>query len=39
MADRWHPHNLEDSRYVWLSIHFENERPLIEWEKEWKLRD
>ncbi|MFA9370851.1 MAG: glycoside hydrolase family 43 protein [Labilibaculum antarcticum] len=39
MADRWNSKNLIDSRYVWLPVHFENERTVIEWEKEWKLRD
>ncbi len=35
MADRWNKTNLEDSRYVWLPLHFANERPVIEWQNEW----
>ncbi|WP_321317790.1 glycoside hydrolase family 43 protein [Labilibaculum sp.] len=39
MADRWTPQCHVDGRYVWLPIKFENSKPLIEWKKEWKLRD
>ncbi len=39
MADRWNPKCHIDGRYVWLSINFENSKPLIEWKKEWKLKD
>lgn len=39
MADRWNKLNLEDSRYVWLKLGFENEKMIIEWEDEWSLSD
>ena len=35
MADRWNPTNLRDSRYVWLPIRFEGERPKIDWKDSW----
>ncbi len=37
MADRWDAKNLSDSRYVWLPIIFENDRPTIPWMTEWNL--
>ncbi len=37
MADIWKPKNLEDSRYIWLPIRFENGKPIIEWKDEWNL--
>lgn len=37
MADRWNPDNLQDSRYVWLPVRFEEENMLIEWQDEWRL--
>jgi len=35
IADRWNEKNLSDSRYVWLPISFEEERPTIHWHDEW----
>ena len=35
VADRWNEMNLSDSRYVWLPISFEEERPTIHWHDEW----
>ncbi|MFI5151884.1 MAG: glycoside hydrolase family 43 protein [Chitinophagales bacterium] len=35
MADRWNKTDLENSRYVWLPLHFENGRPVIEWKSAW----
>ncbi len=29
MADRWHPENLKDSRYIWLPIEFRDESSII----------
>jgi beta-galactosidase len=37
MADIWKPKNLADSRYVWLPIRFQNDKPVIEWKEEWSL--
>jgi hypothetical protein len=37
MADIWNKHNLSDSRYAWLPIRFDGERPVIEWQDEWNL--
>lgn len=37
MADVWNPKSLEDSRYIWLPIQFnENNIPFIEWNDKWK---
>jgi len=35
IADIWNEMNLSDSRYVWLLISFEEERPTIHWHDEW----
>ncbi len=35
MADRWNPKNLEDSRYVWLPIEFNGDRPEVRWQDKW----
>ena len=37
MADRWNKTDLENSRYLWLPLHFENGIPVIEWKKSWSL--
>ena len=37
MFDRWNKTNLIDSRYVWLPLIFEKDKPVIEWNKEWTL--
>ncbi len=37
MADRWKPSNLQDSRYIWLPIFFEQEMPVIKWFDNWDL--
>jgi len=37
MADRWKPATQHDSRYVWLPIQFEGERPILKWSDEWDL--
>ena len=38
MADRWFPKNAIDGTYVWLPLEFEDEKPVIRWQDEWKLR-
>lgn len=38
LFDQWNKLNLEDSRYVWLPMHFENNRMIIEWNDEWKIK-
>jgi beta-galactosidase len=38
LFDRWNKINLVDSRYVWLPMHFENNRMIIEWNEEWKIK-
>jgi beta-galactosidase len=37
IADRWNPHDLQDSRYLWLPILFKNDLPWVEWQNQWKL--
>jgi hypothetical protein len=37
MADRWNKTNLPDSRYIWLPLIFENDKPIIKWYDQWKL--
>lgn len=37
LFDRWNKLNLEDSRYVWLPMHFENDSMVIEWKDEWRI--
>lgn len=37
MADRWQPKNPIDGTYVWLPIKFENQKPILSWEENWKL--
>jgi hypothetical protein len=35
MGDRWNKTDLEDSRYIWLPIIFENETFRIPWKDSW----
>jgi beta-galactosidase len=37
LFDRWNKLDLPDSRYVWLPMHFEGDRMVIEWKDEWDL--
>jgi len=37
MADQWRPKNPIDGRYVWLPLSFENGKPVLRWQDEWKL--
>lgn len=36
LADRWNKDDLPDSRYVWLPISFQGEKPVLEWRDAWK---
>ena len=38
LFDRWNKLDLPDSRYVWLPMHFEGDRMVIEWRDEWELK-
>jgi len=38
MSDRWTPENLADSRHIWLPVEWENDVPVIKWQKEWDIR-
>lgn len=38
MADRWNKDDLPDSRYVWLPIAFEGEKPVLRWMNRWSPR-
>jgi hypothetical protein len=38
LFDRWNKTNLEDSRYVWLPLSFENDKMVIEWNDKWTLQ-
>ncbi len=35
MADRWNPDNLRDSRYVWLPLELDGDKPRITWQDRW----
>jgi hypothetical protein len=35
MGDRWTPENLSDSRYIWLPVEWENDKPVIKWHSSW----
>ena len=37
MADIWRPRHPLDARYIWLPIEFENGKPVVRWQNEWKL--
>ena len=37
MFDRWNKTNLVDSRYIWLPIEFQGDRPIIRWQSSWSL--
>jgi hypothetical protein len=39
IADRWKQWDLSASRYVWLPIEWEGDKPVIRWRDEWKLTD
>lgn len=39
MFDVWRPDNPIDGRYLWLPVHFENNRILVNFPKTWKLSD
>ena len=38
MADRWNKDNLPDSRYIWLPIAFEGEKPVLRWMASWNVK-
>lgn len=38
MADRWNKNDLPDSRYVWLPIAFDGEKPVLRWMDRWNPR-
>ena len=38
MADKWNPHDLRDSRYLWLPVHFSNGQPVVDWMHTWDLQ-
>jgi beta-xylosidase len=35
LADRWNPHSLMDSRYLWLPMEIDGEKVTIMWKKSW----
>ena len=37
LFDRWKKTDLPDSRYIWLPMRFEGEKPKIVWQKEWSF--
>lgn len=39
LADQWNPGNLKDSRYLWLPVRFQNDRPFVEWKNTWNLNE
>jgi hypothetical protein len=39
MFDRWKKTDLIDSRYVWLPLYFEEDKPIIEWKDRWNIKD
>ena len=38
LADRWKSEDLKDSRYIWLPIEFEGEKPILKWFDKWKIK-
>ena len=36
-AEQRHTENTSISRYVWLPIEWEGDKPVIRWQKEWKV--
>ncbi|WP_205760965.1 glycoside hydrolase family 43 protein [Luteolibacter luteus] len=36
LADRWNKDDLPDSRYVWLPIGFQGDKPVLQWKDGWK---
>lgn len=39
MGDRWRPKSPIEGSYVWLPIEFENNLPVLRWNKEWNLNN
>jgi len=37
IADRWHPNNAIDGRYIWLPIQWEQDKPFLKWLDNWSL--
>jgi Glycosyl hydrolases family 43 len=37
MADRWNKTNLPESRYLWLPLRFQDNKPCVEWVPSWDL--
>lgn len=37
MFDIWNPKEPVKAGYIWLPLRFENDKPVIRWESEWKL--
>ncbi|MEP4534619.1 MAG: glycoside hydrolase family 43 protein [Cyclobacteriaceae bacterium] len=37
MADRWHPSNPIDGRYIWLPLQFVDGKPVLQWYDQWSL--
>lgn len=37
MFDRWNKTNLGDSRYIWLPLHFKEDKMVVEWKDNWKF--
>lgn len=38
MFDKWNKTNLISSKYIWLPIEFEGDRPVIRWKDKWQLK-
>jgi hypothetical protein len=38
MADRWRPRNQPDSRYIWLPVQWDDDKPVLKWMDEWSLK-
>jgi len=39
VGDRWNPHNLQDSRYLWLPIQMTEKGFEVRWHDTWKLEE
>ena len=37
MADIWRPRHPSDARYIWLPIEFEDNKPVVRWQDDWKF--
>ena len=37
--DRWNKTDLQDSRYIWLPLVFDGDKPQVIWKEQWNLAE